>query len=578
LPNREPIGCRTGRQPPPAARLSAAVAAWAARLAALTGWRRFAAAFAAGLLSVAALAPFYAWPVLYVSLPSLIWLLDGAVGHAVPCQPARGLPARSWTAARAAAAVGWWFGFGYFVGGLYWIGDAFLVEAEVFAPLLPLAVTLLPAGLALFYALAAGLASPFWRPGGARVVALALALSAMEYARGHLLTGFPWNVLGYALTHPLSLLQSAALIGIYGLTLVAVGLLAAPLVLLAEASLDRAGRRRRALALVLGTLPLLAMAAWGHLRLADAATAMVAGVKLRIVQPSVPQREKWRPENQERIFLDHLQLSASNAAGQPDGLEGITHVVWPEAAMPFLPVDHPAARAAIGRLLPPATLLIAGGLRAEAALPGSSAARRIFNSLLVFGDGGRLLAAYDKVHLVPFGEYLPFQAALETIGLQSLTRRRGGFSRGVVPRPLLHLPGLPALAPLICYEAIFPSAVVAGPERPALLLNLTNDGWFGNTTGPRQHMQQARVRAVEEGLPLLRVANNGISAMVDGHGRVLVELSLDQRGSADTGLPAALPPTPYARFGDGIFLGLWLFGAGLLAACARPGRGRGHGA
>jgi apolipoprotein N-acyltransferase len=578
LPNREPIGCRIGQQPPLAARLSAAVAVWAAGLAALAGWQRFAVAFAAGLLSVAALAPFYVWPVLYVSLPTLIWLIDGAVGHAVRRSPECGLSAPSWTAARAAAAVGWWFGFGYFVGGLYWVGDAFLVEAEVFAPLLPLAVTLLPAGLALFYALAAGLASRFWRPGAARVLALALSLSAMEYARGHLLTGFPWNVLGYALTYPLSLLQSAALIGIYGLTLVGVGLLAAPLILLAEAAPDPAGRRRRALALALGTLPVLAMAAWGHLRLAGSPTAMVAGVKLRIVQPSVPQREKWRPENQERIFLDHLQLSASNAAGQPDGLAGITHVVWPEAAMPFLPVDHPAARAAIGRLLPPATVLIAGGLRAEEAAPGSSVARRIFNSLLVFGDRGRLLAAYDKVHLVPFGEYLPFQAALETIGLQSLTRRRGGFSRGVVPRPLLHLPGLPALAPLICYEAIFPSAVVAGPERPALLLNLTNDGWFGNTTGPRQHMQQARVRAVEEGLPLLRVANNGISAMVDGYGRVLVELGLDQRGSADTGLPAPLPPTPYARFGDGIFLGLWLLGAALLAVCTQPGRGRGHGA
>jgi apolipoprotein N-acyltransferase len=211
----------------------------------------------------------------------------------------------------------------------------------------------------------------------------------MEYARGHLLTGFPWNVLGYALTYPLSLLQSAALIGIYGLTLVGVALLAAPLVLLAEAATSPAGRRRRGLALALGIMPLLALAAWGHLRLAGAPAAMVPGVKLRIVQPSVPQREKWRPENQERIFLDHLHLSASNAAGLPDGLEGITHVIWPEAAMPFLPVDHPVARAAIGRLLPPGTLLIAGGLRAEAAPAGSMAARRIFNSLLVFGDGLR---------------------------------------------------------------------------------------------------------------------------------------------------------------------------------------------
>jgi apolipoprotein N-acyltransferase len=218
-------------------------------------------------------------------------------------------------------------------------------------------------------------------------------------------------------------------------------------------------------------------------------------------------------------------------------------VIWPEAAMPFLPVDHPAARAAIGRLLPPGTLLIAGGLRAEAD-PEAPRGRRIFNSLLVFGPGGSLLASYDKAHLVPFGEYLPLASVLEALGLETLTRRRGGFARGPIPRPVLHLPGLPPLLPLICYEVIFPSAVNAGSERPGLLVNLTNDGWFGNTTGPRQHMQQARVRAVEAGLPLLRAANNGISGLIDAHGRVIVELGLDQRGSADTGLPAALPPTP----------------------------------
>ncbi|RPI31360.1 MAG: apolipoprotein N-acyltransferase, partial [Hyphomicrobiaceae bacterium] len=518
------------------------------------------------------------WPVLFITLPIWIWLIDGAIGHTAAPKLARAaLTARpswrpswrpAWRESKAAAVVGWWFGFGYFVAGLYWVGEAFLVEAETFAFLLPLAVTLLPAGLALFYGLAALLASPFWSTGPFRVLALALALSAMEYARGHVLSGFPWNVLGYALTYPVSLLQSAAVFGVYGLTLIAALVLAAPLVLFAAAAPGAAGRKNRRLVLAIAVLPLLAATVWGHLRLARALPSALPGVKLRIVQPSVPQREKWRPENQERIFLDHLGLSASNAAGIADGLAGITHVIWPEAAMPFLPVDHPAARAAIGRLLPPGTLLIAGGLRAETAPAGSPQARRIFNSLLVFGEGGRLLAAYDKVHLVPFGEYLPFQSALEALGLQQLARLRGGFATGVTPRPLLHLPGLPALAPLICYEVIFPGAIVAGGERPSLLLNLTNDGWFGNTSGPRQHLQQARVRAVEEGLPLVRAANNGISAMVDAHGRVLVELGLDQRGSADALLTAPLPPTPYVRFGDGIFASLWACGAALLAFAA----------
>jgi apolipoprotein N-acyltransferase len=553
-------------------RFACSAAGFAARLAQLAGWRRWAVAFMAGLATVTALAPFHAWPILYLTLPCLIWLLDGASAQAAALKPAPSGAAALWCRARAAAAVGWWFGFGYFSGGLYWVGAAFLVEADQFAVLLPLAVTLLPAGLALFHALATGLSMLFWRTGPWRVVALALALSGLEYARGHLFTGFPWNVLGYALTYPLSLMQSAALIGIYGLTLLGLLVWAGPLVLLVGAAPGALGRITRRLALALALAPVLALWLWGHMRLAAAPAAAVPGVKLRIVQPSVPQREKWRPENQEGIFLDHLRLSANNAAGLADGLAGITHVIWPEAAMPFLPVDHPAARAAIGRLLPPDTLLIAGGLRAEAASGDAPQGRRIFNSLLVFGAGGSLLATYDKAHLVPFGEYLPFAPLLEALGLETLTRRRGGFASGPEPRPLLHLPGLPAVLPLICYEAIFPSAISGGPERPGLLVNLTNDGWFGNTIGPRQHMHQARVRAVEAGLPLLRAANNGISALVDGHGRVLVELGLDQRGSADARLPIPLPPTPYARFGDRLFAGLWLVGAGLLTVASQRRR------
>src|SRR5262245_50051468 len=451
-------------------RLVGSVADLPWRLVRLAGWRRLAVAFIAGLASVTAIAPLHAWPILYLTLPCLIWLLDGASAQAAARKPAPRGAAALWWRVRAAAAVGWWFGFGYFVAGLYWVGAAFLVEAKTFAFLLPLAVTGLPAALALFYALAAVLALPFWRSGAYRVLALALSLSAMEYARGHAFTGFPWNVLGYALTYPVSLLQSAALFGIYGLTLIACLMLPAPLVLLAAAPADR---RRQLMALAIAVLPPLLAASAGHLRLARATPTEVPGVKLRLVQPSVPQAEKWRPENQEWIFLEHLRLSANDAAGNPDGLAGIRLLIWPEAAMPFLPLDHPPARAAIGRLLPPDTVLIAGALRAEMA-PEEAQGFRFFNSLLVFGDGGRLLAHYDKVQLVPFGEYLPLQSTLEALGLEQLTRRRGGFATGPFPRPLLHLPGLPPLAALICYEAIFPSAVTTtGGERAGLLVNLT---------------------------------------------------------------------------------------------------------
>jgi apolipoprotein N-acyltransferase len=532
------------------------IKALAERLRGLRGWRRRLAALAAGAASVLAMAPFFVWPVLWLTLPALVWLIDGALS------PHNSSSSTRWYQRPeiAAAAVGWWFGFGYFLAGLFWVGEAFLVEAEVFAVLLPLAVTLLPGGLALFHAAAAGIAARLWRAGPSRILVLALTLSAMEWARGHVFTGLPWNVLGYALTYPLPLMQSAAVLGIYGLTLVAVLVFALPPVLWAEAPAGIAGRRLKGAALAVALGPLAVAALLGQVRLALGPQETVPGVKIRIVQPSVPQREKWRPENQRRIFLDHMALSAANAAGEVDDLAGITHVIWPEAALPFLPLDYPDVRAAIGRMLPPTTHLVTGALRAEPAPPGSPRPRRIFNSLIVFGEGGSLTTLYDKIHLVPFGEYLPLQRQLEALGLEQLTRLRGGFDIGVVPRPLLRVPGLPAAAPLICYEAIFPREIVQGSERPSLMINLTNDGWFGNTTGPRQHLHQARVRAVEEGLPLMRAANNGISAGVDGYGRILARLGLDVRGVIDVALPAALTPPPYARLGDTIFLMLWLIG------------------
>jgi len=535
------------------------IAALAERLRGLVGWRRRLATLFAGAVSALAMAPFFFWPILWLTLPALVWLIDGATGTRTGAQGMR------WYARPqvAAAEIGWWWGFGYFLAGLYWIGEAFLVEAEVFAVFLPFAVILMPAGLALFYATATALAALLWKSGAWRVLALALSLSAMEWLRGHVLSGFPWNVLGYALTYPLAFMQSAAVLGIYGLTLLAILVFALPPVLWSEATRQPAGRRTRVTALAVAFLPLLLIGAFGHARLALAAADTIPGVKIRIVQPSVPQREKWRPENQGRFFQDHLDLSARSPAGAVDNLAGITHVVWPEAAMPFAPLDTPEALAAIADLLPEGTALIAGAIRAEQASAGSPRPRRFFNSLLVFGRRGLLIALYDKIHLVPFGEFLPLRGVLQAIGLRQLSTR-GGFYSGPGPRPVLQIPGLPAVVPLICYEAIFPGSIVQGPERPAAIINLTNDGWFGNTTGPQQHFHQARVRAVEEGLPLVRAANNGVSAAFDAYGRILGQLDLNVRGVIDVPLPVALQPPPYARLGDAIFLVFWLLVASAL--------------
>lgn len=531
-----------------------AVSRWISRAG---RWRRFGLAATAGSVSVLAMAPFHVWPVLFITLPVLVWLLDGA---------ARANTARA--KVLTAAKDGWAFGFGYFFFGLFWIGEAFLVEAEVFGLLLPFAITLMPAGLAIFWGLATTAASLMWSANWLRVLVLALALSAAEWLRGHIFTGFPWNVLGYALTAPVELMQATSVIGIYGLTLIGVATFASPLVVLARADPNPphdANWQRFAVAIVPAAVILISLYTYGAVRLSGGPIADVPGVKLRLVQPSTPQRDKWLPEKQGEIFQNHLDLSNTSPDGRRDDMADITHVIWPEAAMPFLPLSRPEALRQISDLLPQGKYLVSGALRVtQAETPNADiystepGRRRAYNSLMVFGFGGGLVTLYDKIHLVPFGEYLPFQDVLEAIGLQQLTRVRGGFSIGRSPRQLMTIPGLPPVSPLICYEAIFPTAVVQGTARPGLLLNVTNDGWFGNTTGPPQHFHQSRVRAVEEGVPMVRVANNGISGLIDSLGRVVQRAELNKKTVIDTGLPAAMPPPIYARYGDLIFALLWV--------------------
>src|SRR5690606_16393917 len=534
---------------------------------ALVGWRRAATAFLAGAASVLAMAPFFLWGVLFLTIPVLVLLIDSAVESA-----AKGITATSRPAVRRAlyaSAVGWWFGFGYFLAGLFWIGEAFLVEAERFAWLMPFAVTLMPAGLALFYAAATAAAAYLWRPGLERVVALALALSAAEWLRGHILTGFPWNVLGYALTWPLPLMQAAGLIGIYGLTLAVIPITALPLLALAEAASNPGWRRASLLIAALALLPLPIAWGYGLVRLAEPQPPPVEGVRLRLVQPSVPQRDKWLAERQRDIFFDHISLSRQGPDGRFDGLAGITHVVWPEASMPFLPLVRPDVLQVLGAMLPVGTHLLAGALRADGTSATEAEHRRVFNSLIALDSHGMPLAFCDKIQPVTIGEYLPLQPLLARLGLQKLVGWRGGFSAGRSPRQHLAVPGLPPIGALICYEAIFPSAVVQATTRPQALINLTNDGWFGVTTGPYQHFHQARVRAVEEGLPLIRVANNGISGVIDPNGRILSRLGLDERGVVDAQLPRRRTPPPYARFGDGLFAALWLGGLCILMLLLR---------
>ena len=333
----------------------APLAAVRSRVIGLSGWRRAAVAFAAGGASALAFAPMFASPVLFLTFPVFVWLIDASV---------------TW---RRAASAGWFFGFGYFFFNLFWVGDAFLVEADKFAWLLPFAITILPAGLALFWAAAAALARCFWSEGAARLFAFAAALTAFEWLRGHVLTGFPWNLPGYALTYPLPLMQSAALFGAYGLTAIALVVFSAPLVLVADRR--KPSSRDVVRGVAAAAVPLAVLFAYGAWRL-SAPQSFVSGVKLRIVQPSVPQREKWKAEYQRRIFDDHIVLSLADAKGNKDSLAGVTHLVWPEAAMPFFPLEHPEALDILATIIPPGTTLITGALRRDPSPVPTSRSRR----------------------------------------------------------------------------------------------------------------------------------------------------------------------------------------------------------
>ena len=324
-----------------------------------------------------------------------------------------------------AAITGWWFGFGYFVAGLYWIGFAFLVDAKTFAWLLPFAVIGLPAGLAIFTALGFALARLMWTRGPLRLIALALALTATEWLRGHLLTGFPWNAFGYALTGPLVLAQASALIGIWGLTFFAVILFASPAVLADE----RADTPRPYMAPLLALTILAGLAAYGAVRLARTPTQFVAGVKLRIMQPNLTQDEKFNYGAKQAVMNRYLALSDKATGPGATGVRDVTHLIWPESAFPFFLTREADALAQIAALLPPTTVLIVGAARPVSMTP-TSAVLRAYNSIYVIDHDGSILSVYDKLHLVPFGEYLPFQDFLESLGLMQLTKLRGGYLPG----------------------------------------------------------------------------------------------------------------------------------------------------
>jgi apolipoprotein N-acyltransferase len=488
-------------------------AAWSLR-------RRLALAFALGAAAALGQAPWGLWPVTLAALAGLLWLI--------------GQETRPWPAFLVGLAAGT----GQFAFALSWIVEPFLIDIATHGWMAPFAVVFLSVGLGLFWGLAAALAVR------ARIAALGfvVAFATLELLRGVILTGFPWAMLGHVLIGtPAD--QVAALLGPSGLSL---------LILLA-AALPVAWRGRGAAGS--GLLLVLAFG-FGLWRLAQPLPDPREGV-VRLVQPNAEQSLKW----DQALADEHLdRLLDLTAEGGPADL-----TLWPETAVPFM-LEYAPVVAELVTNASGGRPVVVGIQREEAG--------RFYNSLRVLeGEGGET-ARYDKAHLVPFGEYMPMgDLAYDWFGLTAFAAQAGNYySAGPGPQ-VMDLGRFGKVLPLICYEAIFPRFVNSAPDRADWMLQATNDAWFGVLTGPFQHFDQARLRAVEQGLPLLRVANTGVTAVIDARGRVVAELPFGTMGALDARIPGALPPTLYARWGD---LPVFLLLAGLVPLAFRRPRKAGH--
>ena len=491
------------------------------------GWRRTGLALIAGIAAALSMPPLDLWPLLFVAFPAVFFMLEGIE---------RKLRLQSFF-------LGWCFGFGYFIVTLHWIGFAFFVDAEAYLWMMPFAVGGLAAAMAVYWGLASLCVALSGRQGLPAALVFGVALAAWEWLRGVLFTGFPWAALGLASDGMGAVGQTASLWGMPALSLsIVLWAVTWPFVL----DVHSTRLHRITALLIIATLPLCW--AWGSYRLQNGVVADVEGVTIRVVQPNISQDIKWRDENARAVFDQLLEMSArAPQEGNP-----VTHIIWPETAVSFLIDESVGARAELAQMLSGSKTLMTGALRREINTTRDGKDDNVYNSILTFDGSGNVVARYDKWRLVPGGEFLPFEWLLEPLGFRKVVTVPGSFAAG--PGPVsLTIPGAPDAGFGICYEAIFPDYFVDPQKRPGWLVNVTNDGWFGNSTGPYQHLAQARLRTIEQGLPMVRAANTGVSAVIDPHGRILSSLPLSAEGIIDVGLPQSLPPTFFADYGELIF-------------------------
>ena len=498
----------------------------------LTGWRRPVSIILLGMISATALPPWYFMPGIFAFsvLATLLFKCANSV---------------------ETACVAWLFSFGYHLLGMHWLSNAFLIDSDKFAFLIPISFLGLPAVLALFPACLLSLFPLISSSIPKNTIAIASLWSLSDYIRGHLFTGFPGNLTSYAMSVSESLSQAASVLGAYGLNFLIIFVGIGPSVLLVK----RCFWTKHSLnILILCFLipPVLWVA--GMVRLLEANVTTDPNVLIRIVQANISQKDKWRPELKFKNISKYLKLSnlPTKINYNTRSIQNIDFIIWPETAVPAFLATDKKLRTSIMHALPTSSRLITGA-PAIAAQPKT----QLHNSLFVISSDAKIDAQYNKVRLVPFGEYVPLKDWLPISKIvQGLADFRAGSGLKVLNVPLLGF-----ISPVICYEIIFPGDVIKEQERNQsnLIINLTNDAWFGNGAGPRQHLAIAKMRAIEEGVPLIRSANTGISGFYDAYGRTMGEISLNQEGILDRYLTNPTPHrTIYSRFGNSIYLLLLL--------------------
>jgi apolipoprotein N-acyltransferase len=526
-------------------------------IAIANGWQRNLLAFVLGICATLTLAPFFLFPLIIPAYAGLFILVENSGSR------------------KRAFADGWWWGWGFYISGLYWFCIALLTDAEKFAWAIPFALFGLNAVIALYPALACLLFYLFCgqkksvipretegslHKNNDKILRLRLRFAQddkyhclvfsliwllVEYARGHLFSGFPWNLAGYAFGFSDISLQLASVLGAYGLTFFTV-LLGSSFALI---------NTKRSFVFCVWIVFFVALI-WGSWRLNNASEGEASGAVLRLVQANILQPHKWDPKLQHKNLEEYIMLT------QSAGIERVTHVIWPETATPYALMSGTPLSRHLSEALPKGVTLITGALRTE----GQGDNFQFYNSVMALDNDGKIIGNYDKHALVPFGEFMPLRFLIP----KSLKLPVGDkdFSTGAGAQTL-NWKGLPPVSPLICYEGIFPEFAVDKNNRPEWLLNVTNDAWFGMSSGPYQHFEMARMRAVEQGLPLVRVANTGITAYIDEYGRIKQKLALGVKGVLDVPLrKSQISSTTYTRYGWQLIL-IAMFFSIIFAVCCR---------